>query len=422
MKKKYGRDTRTRWEGVYARHAVGCPVEGLPRNPTLTQISRACKCEPSYWGKVYDRADGKYKKTKMCPTSSAARHARKALLELLEKGGLPKEAPLRLRDALPRFVEDAEAGRALNKKGKPFKPRAIKSIDQTIRLHFMPTLGPRRITDIRKGDIQRIADNVSEQLSGSRVRGVVNAMRSLFTWANQREYASHEPAEEIVLPPVEEKPRERIATPKEMVALLGALETKDAVPYALAAYSWGRRSQIERLRWAEVDLQAGLVEWGADEQNARKSDAAKHVVPLLRPVWTLLREAWIEQGRPAGDQLVCPPINKDTKRGLLSMDGVADRAAKEWEKTEPKLAPIGLQECRHTAASWLDPAGVSPKTASILMGHSIPDRQPGAAAITLARYTHLMPDAMEIARKQMDEWIVAQIARETEAEQAAAGE
>jgi hypothetical protein len=34
------------------------------------------------------------------------------------------------------------------------------------------------------------------------------------------------------------------------------------------------------------------------------------------------------------------------------------------------------------------------------MAHSIPDRQPGAAAITLARYTHLMPDALELARKQ----------------------
>jgi len=33
-----------------------------------------------------------------------------------------------------------------------------------------------------------------------------------------------------------------------------------------------------------------------------------------------------------------------------------------------------------------------------------------------------MPDALELARKQMDEWIVAQIARETEAEKVAAGE
>lgn len=87
-----------------------------------------------------------------------------------------------------------------------------------------------------------------------------------------------------------------------------------------------------------------------------------------------------------------------TTHSVLSMDGVADRAAKAWAKAKPKLAPIGLQECRHTAASWLDPAGVSPKTASILMGHSIPDRQPGAAAITLARYTHLMPGSEAFAR------------------------
>ena len=412
---RYGRDTRTRWESVYARHAVACGVEKLPRNPTLTQISRACNCQPSYWGKVYDRAETRYANTKRYPTPSAARHARKALLDLLEKGGMPREAPLRLRDAVPRFVEDAKAGRALNKKGKKYKPNAIKTIEQALGLHVVPTLGGRRIVDIRKRDIQKIADDVSEKRSGSRVRGVINSVRSFYTWANQRELASHDPAADIVLPPVDAKPRDRIATPKEMAELLGALPTKDAVPYALAVYSWGRRSQIQRVLWQEVDLKAGLVEWGADEENARKSDAALHVVPLLRPVWTLLREAWIEQGRPAGDQLVCTPINK-TKTGLLSMDGVADRAVKAWEKKVPKLKPIGLQECRHTAATWLDAAGISPKTSSVLMAHSIPDRQPGAAAITLARYTHLMPDALEVARKQMDAWIAAEVAKWSEAE------
>lgn len=81
------------------------------------------------------------------------------------------------------------------------------------------------------------------------------------------------------------------------------------------------------------------------------------------------------------------------------------------------MRPIGLQECRHTAASWLDAAGVSPKTASVLMSHSTPDRQPGAAPITLARYTHLMPDALETARKQMDDWLAAQLAKGAEAAQ-----
>jgi len=49
----------------------------------------------------------------------------------------------------------------------------------------------------------------------------------------------------------------------------------------------------------------------------------------------------------------------------------------------------------------MDAAGVSPKVASVLMG-----RQPGAASITLARYTHTMPDAIEIARALLDRWLL----------------
>jgi len=407
---KYGRDTRTRWEGVYARHTVACGVEKLPRNPTLTQISRACNCDPSYWGQVYDRTETKHIKTKMYPTSSAARHARKALLELVEKGGVPREAPLRLRDGHTRFIEDAKAGRALNKKGKKYTTKAIRSIDGALRVHVVPTLGPRRMVDIRKSHIQKIVDELSPRLSGSRVRAVVNGTRSLYRWANQRELAAHDPAADIILPAINAKSRDRVATPKEMAALLAALEPRDALPYALAAYSWGRASQIQHVLWEEVDLKVGLIEWGTEEDGARKSEAALHVVPLLRPIWALLREAWIEQGRPSGEQRVCPPRKKNSKTGLLNTGSLATRAAEAWE--EPELQPIGLQECRHTAASWLDATGVSPKTSSVLMAHSIPDRQPGAAPITLARYTHLMPDALEIARRQLDGWLVAQLSKE----------
>jgi hypothetical protein len=35
----------------------------------------------------------------------------------------------------------------------------------------------------------------------------------------------------------------------------------------------------------------------------------------------------------------------------------------------------------------------------------------GAAPITLVRYTHLMPDAIENARTPLDIWVAAQIAK-----------
>jgi Phage integrase family len=138
-------------------------------------------------------------------------------------------------------------------------------------------------------------------------------------------------------------------------------------------------------------------------EDARKSQAARRVVPAVRPLRILLKRAYLEQGTPGPDQLVCPQ-RKRNRRGVMSTGGLAQRARRRWE--DAGLKSIGLHECRHTAATWLDAAGVSPKVASVLMGHATPDLQPGAAPITLARYTHTLPDAMERAREQLDAFLV----------------
>jgi integrase len=89
----------------------------------------------------------------------------------------------------------------------------------------------------------------------------------------------------------------------------------------------------------------------------------------------------------------------------MSSGGLAKRARRRWERAQ--LEPITLQEARHTGSTWLDAAGVSPKIASVLMGHATPDRQAGAAAITLARYTHALPDDILRARDQLAAYLDA---------------
>lgn len=400
-----GRDTRTRWQGVFARHRQGCTVGELPARAALNEIGRACDCTPSYYGKVYDRTKRRYVATKRFATIAAARGARKDLLDRLEKGELPQDAPERLREAHTRFIAAVKEGRALNKHGRRYKQSAWEDIDECLSKHVIPTLGPRRLVDIRRSDVQRLVDDLTPKMSGSRVRSIVNAIRSLYRWAQDRELVAHDPAARVRLPAMNATARDRIATPGEFQALLAALEIDDALPYALAGYAMGRRAQIQRLRWRDVDLRAGLIEWGIDHE-ARKSRAAQRVVPTVKPLLVLLKRAWIRQGRPPGDRLVCPPRRK-TPTAVLHTGGLSARAADAWGKK--KLEPIGLHECRHTAATWLDAAGVSPKVASVLMGHATPEHQPGAAQITLARYTHVMPGAIETARAQLDDWLAAQV-------------
>ena len=56
---------------------------------------------------------------------------------------------------------------------------------------------------------------------------------------------------------------------------------------------------------SHVDLKLGAVELAADEEG-RKPGGSWRVVPLVKPLHKMLREAWIAQGRPSEGK-VCPP-------------------------------------------------------------------------------------------------------------------
>lgn len=382
-----GRDTKTRYQGVFARHQKECAVNA----------GAHCNCKPSYYGVVWDRARKRHVKTKRMPTIEAARNARSDLSGRVERGELPDGGGIRMSDARARFVAAAREGRALNKHGRRYKPRAVDDIEEVLRVHVEPTLGTKRISTIRRSHVQALVDGLAPELSGSRVRSIVNGLRSLYRWAQDRELTSHDPAALVRLPAMDATPIERVASSAEFAQLLAVLEPQDALPYALAGYAMGRRAQIVRLHWPEVDLTVGALEWGV-EWEARKYEASRRVVPIVPPLLVLLKRVYLEQGRPK-DGLVCPPHTGWTTTGLLNTGWLAKRAEQSW--TGAKLQPITLQEARHTAATWLDAAGVPPKIASVLMGHATPERQPGAAQITLARYTHALPEDIERARAKL---------------------
>ena len=135
-----GRDTKTRYQGVFARHQKYCAITE----------KRPCNCKPGYYGVVWDRTRQRPIKTKHLKTADAARNARFDLIQQLERGEAPISETIRLREARERFVTAAREGRALNKRGQPYKRTAIDNIDECLRVHVEPTLGAKRISDIRR--------------------------------------------------------------------------------------------------------------------------------------------------------------------------------------------------------------------------------------------------------------------------------
>src|SRR5947209_7341987 len=112
------KDTRTRFQGVYARHQQRCRVHDGGR----------CNCKPSYYGVAYDRVQRKPVRTRRHPAVDAAKNARSDLQAMLDRGEVPTTRGPGLTEARKHFVNAAREGRALNKHGRRYKKKAIDVI------------------------------------------------------------------------------------------------------------------------------------------------------------------------------------------------------------------------------------------------------------------------------------------------------
>jgi integrase len=309
---------------------------------------------------------------------------------------------MRLKDIHPEFIEACEKGVALNKHGRKFTKKALKDLNSSLR-NLPDWLRCMYVDEISDHHFQQAVDEAragAKPLSTLRIKHRVNAVRSLSRWAVKRNKIATPLAVDVDLPADDSKPRERIATPGEFAHLLDQLEPQDALPWALAAYATARSQEVEALEWPEVDFEDDNLLLGAHEE-AEKSEAARRVVPMVRQVRDRLFAEWKRQGQPETG-LVCPP-RRESESEHLSVNNLVQRRRKVWE--DLGLKPIGIQDSRHTSATWLDHAHVSPKVASALMGHKAPKRQPDAAPITLRRYTHVLPGELERARDQLQSYL-----------------
>jgi len=340
-----------------------------------------------------------------------------AVPRVVEDRPLEPRKTMTLDEVKDRFIREAREGVALNKWRRSYRPRSVEDLESLNQLPL--EMRWRYLDAVSPGEVQALVDElIRRHLSASRIRSVVSALRALYRFARERELATHDPAREVKLPLDQRVVERRVVAPAEFARLLGDLwkqtteeidvgkeraprdALNDALPYALAAYGTARAQEIEVLDWRHVDLRLGGAELAGDEEG-RKPGGSWRVIPLVAPLRVLLREEWLAQGKPKRGK-VCPPQRIRTS-GRRSMRGVQRRVRKRWQAHG--LEPIGLQDARHTAATWLDHAGVSPKVCSQIMGHKTPEYQPGAARITLQRYTHVLPGELEHARERLDRFI-----------------
>ena len=388
--------------GIEERHRKGCAKR---------DEGQRCTCKaPSYVATVYDAKTAKrLRKTfsgvgaltaaKLWRVDAAA-----ALRAGTHESQRPVLATVSVQEACAQWARDARAGIVTTRSGDIYKPGAVRSYEQSLRLRVLDELGERRLHEIRRIDIQRLVNRlVVEGHAPPTVVGAVTAMRVVFNYAAQVGELEVSPVNGIKLPAVRSR-RERFASPAEAVELLAALRLDDQAIWATALYAGLRRGEIMALRRGAINFKAGTIEvrqsWDIEHGPQETKSRNRRRVPIP----SVLRESLLAHKlrQPPGRELVFGIAPNRP----FAPSALTKRADTAWE--EAGLERIGLHECRHTYASLMIAAGCNAKALSDYMGHA-------SITTTFDRYGHLMPGNHEQAAELLDSYLTAATAQPTDA-------
>src|SRR5215213_906973 len=304
-------------------------------------------------------------------TPDAARDlARNALAEVAQ-GGDPAERRASDRDALTvtelcrRYLDEAERGLILTRKGKAKKPSTLYTDRIRTERHIVPLIGDRTVKDLTTGDLRVfVRDVISGKSAVTRVGsrtvtgGKGTATRTMaflgtvLTYAIAEGYRPDNPARGIVLPSYDK--RKLRLDPAQYAAFGRALAAAEAggAPWQavealrLLALTGARAGEIVSLKPAECDLRNSAL-------RLSDSKTAESLRPLGNPALKVLR--------PAG----APPPAPNVSRGLRLSSVPYKGLPKSWNRmraVEPAIVSLTPHGLRHSLASVADDIGLSEPT------------------------------------------------------------
>ncbi|MDI3307692.1 MAG: site-specific integrase [Acetobacteraceae bacterium] len=354
-------------------------------------------------------------------TADEARKEAMALLGQVAKGGDPAEEratrrkSMTVQELCERYLQAAEQGLVMGKKGRPKKPLTLYSDKGRIERHIIPLLGRRLVRDLTSVDVTRLIRDIATgktatvektKLRGKAVvtggRGVATRTAGLLggilSFAVSEGIIATNPAHGVKKPAYQKR-KERL-TPEQYRRLgqaLQAASNEGATPSAinaiwLLALTGCRKSEILHLRWSEVDERGHAFRLEDSKEGAS-------VRPIGSPVFEMLAE----MGRREGAVYVLPGARSGGPYGALP---------KAWQQIAKRaeLEGVTLHTLRHSFASVAGDLGYSDPTIGALLGH--------ASGTVTGRYTHIL-DAVLIAAadrvaKTIHSYMTGQIAEVVE--------
>lgn len=348
--------------------------------------------------------------------------ARERVKDILAKAQLGEDAAAerdkaRVADTVADLVKlwQAEAAHINRRTGALRTPENVAREMGVVNAHILPLLGAKRLSDLKREDIERFRDRVTAGATAVRkktkVRGVskvrggagtatrtIITLSSILSFAVDRGLISANPKHGVRLAPGGK--RERFMSPAELSRLGEALaraetrEDKPTHPYGVAiirllALTGARRGEITKLRWSEVDFERGFLTLATSKTGRKVVLLPPAAVQVLEAVGrtssgfvfpaSRQRPPKVELGKP-------PPERAETPYAGLGKVWAEVRASAELEG-------LRLHDLRHGFASFGAAGGFGLPVIGALLGHKSP--------ATTARYAHLADSPMRLAANRI---------------------
>ena len=336
-----------------------------------------------WYGRIRDLTTGQLRKfsTRLKATERNLPRARKTLVELAES--LIEEASYETYES--HCFEDAFREWL---KLKDVRPITLKEYQTDLKGVYLPAFERLDVHEIEMRHIEQFLTDLRTKGRSVRTRRRhLMQVRSFFTWAEMHNYCLENPCVGVKVQPGQKVHHGKALTIEQAQRLLPAcrapiiLKMKDGrrpkgwdqkvppPPYLymsvlLALYTGLRRSNITRLRWAQVDLKSRKITLPASEMKSKRP----HEVPINQDLANLLRKTLKSRRKLDPRSLVLGTSVKSISKSFKSALARAE------------LPNIRWHDLRHTFATWMS-TRCSFSALQQLLGHS-----PGNVTL---RYTHV---------------------------------
>ncbi len=311
-------------------------------------------------------------------TVEQARQRAQEIIRAASEGRDPQREKSAGRDAITvsemceAYLEAARSDLVMTRFRRPKRTSTLKIDEGRVARHIKPLIGHLRARDVTRGDVQRMADAVTQGKTAGVFKGkarakavvtgggvaaarAVGLLGGIFSWAEKRSFVSGpNPAHGVET--ARPASKDRILSAEELLALGKWLMVKPGAPpgpvaaVRLIALTGLRREEACGLRWTEIDI-AGSCLRLENTKTGRSVRPIGSAARIMLQGLTKISEKW-----------VFPNVHKDGSADFKkAIAAIFDAAG---------LSDVRSHDLRRTFGSIAADEGYSDSTIGDLLGHS----------------------------------------------------